>query len=61
MSIAPLDERIARYEAIVSMRKEGKTCAAIAELMGLSKQRVQQIEAAGRPRVVGRPRSVTDR
>jgi hypothetical protein len=54
---APLEERIARYERILSMRAQTPpmTYEAIGEVFRLPKQRIHKIEAGGRPKRTGRP------
>lgn len=51
---APLEDRVARYERIIAMRKT-MTYEAIGEVFGLTKERIRAIEAAGRPKPAGRP------
>ena len=54
---APLEERVARYERILSMRSQTPpmTYEAIGAVLGLTKERIRAIDAAGRPKRTGRP------
>lgn len=52
-----LEERVSRYERVMAMRSQSMSYSAIGKVFDppLSKERVRQIAARGRPRRAGRP------
>ena len=50
-----LEQRIARFERIVVLTGEGKTLREIADLIGITPQRVHVILVSGPPGLGGRP------
>jgi len=53
---ATLEQRRARYEEILEMRRDHRTLVEIGERFGMSKQRVAAILRGGEPQPLGRPR-----